>query len=459
MDARSCLPEQNGLVNSREHVTSLPRCGAMEAVVGESSYRLLARGREGKVLRGKWRLVKLLGCGGTGAVYEGAHRNGFRAAIKILHTHLADNPESRTRFSREARTTNRLRHPAVLRFYDEDTDDNGAPFLVMELLRGENCESRLQRLGPLAPTSALRIAEVVLSVLESAHPRGILHRDIKPQNVFLTEQHEIKLVDFGLARNRLRSKGPRQSETLMTAFVVGTPAFMAPEQLRGEFRAIDERTDLWAVGALLFTLLTNQWPDRFDLVELSRTGDRKLPPLRTLLPGAPASLHELVDRALKIDPGERWPSAREMRVAARDAARACRRAAQPRPPLPRAALLGAATLSAALGAFGAMIFSGATPEPPAPAPPLAASVSLSLHVSPPSASLLLDGKPLPGNPYRGQLAKDGQEHEFQARAPGYAPKARILKAQSDLEVDLQLEPLSPGQAVKPPETPHAPAPP
>lgn len=397
----------------------------------------------GKTLRGKWRLNKLLGCGGTGAVYEGAHRNGFRAAIKILHAHLVEHAESRARFAREARITNRLRHPSVLRFYDEDVDEEGVPFLVMELLRGENIESKLQREGSLAPLAALRIVEELLSVLEAAHARGILHRDIKPQNVFLTERDEVKILDFGLARHRQRSKG-RQSETFLTAFVVGTPAYMAPEQLRGDFRAVDERTDLWATGALLYALLTRSWPERFDLVELARTGDRKLPPLGSLLPKAPPALLTLVDRALQSDPAMRWQDATAMRLALREAVRACKIAARPAPrrPLMVPALLAASLL----GAGGALLYRRSIRPEMAPVP--AGSITLSLQVSPGTALLLLDGKPLPGNPYHGQLPRDGREHEFRAECPGFAPKARILKAQSDMELDLQLEPLPPGDTFK-----------
>ena len=413
-------------------------------MVSPSATSLLALGRVGKRVRDKWRLVRLLGQGGAGAVYEAVHRNGFRAAIKLMHASQVGDASSQRRFVREARTTNRLHHRGVLRYYDEDVDDDGTPFLVMELLEGETCEERLRRVGPLPSLVALRVADQVLAVLEVAHKRGVLHRDIKPSNVFLTSQNEVKLLDFGLARVVRAPGEERRSETFLTRFVVGTPAYMAPEQLRGQTFAVNERTDLWAVGALLFVLLTNQWPVDFDLVKLSRSGDRELPSFGKLRPSAPPALVALVDTALHVDASQRWRDARAMRHALREAQRQCRLASvEAKQPRSLTWLRGGlvAVAAAMLGAGVALAVDHVRSKPGSRAS-VPDEVTLTVRVTPPEARVWLDGQPLPSNPFSQHLARSDEEHELRAEATGYRPMIKLVTPRRDLEVELHLEPLS-----------------
>ncbi|HEX4477595.1 MAG TPA: serine/threonine-protein kinase, partial [Polyangiaceae bacterium] len=166
---------------------------------------LLLRAREcvGQVLLEKWRLEVLLGVGGMAAVYAATHRNGSRVAIKILHAELSISPDVRARFLREGYAANSVGHDGVVRVSDDDVAEDGAAFLVMELLDGETLEERRQRHGGrLSEDEVLSVADQVLDVLVAAHAKGIVHRDLKPENIFLTRDGRVKVLDFGIARLR-----------------------------------------------------------------------------------------------------------------------------------------------------------------------------------------------------------------------------------------------------------------
>ena len=209
--------------------------------------------RVGTTLKGKWRLDAILGSGGTATVYAATHRNGNRVAVKVLHPYFSKMPVERERFTREGYFANKVEHPDVVRVLDEDFDDDGNPFLVMELLDGEPLVARWKAAGHRLPVpEALWVADRLLSVLEAAHARGIVHRDIKPENLFLTAAGGLKVLDFGIARLRGVGSGT------MRGIVLGTPGFTAPEQARGEWDIVGARTDIWAVGATLFALLTGR---------------------------------------------------------------------------------------------------------------------------------------------------------------------------------------------------------
>lgn len=278
----------------------------------------LARSRVGSVLRGKLRLDRLIGVGGTAAVYAATHRTGKRYAVKLIHPQLMVDVRTRERFFREGYVVNRIEHPGVVAVVDDDVDDNGGLFLVMELLEGETIESLAARLGGrLSVGDVLFVADRVLDVLAAAHAQTIVHRDLKPENVFCTTNGTIKVLDFGIARLLELGRAP----ATRTGTLMGTPAFMPPEQARGRWSDVDARTDIWALGATMFTLLTGR------LVHEARTLNEALlaamsaaaPPIRHVLPNVPPPIAEIVDRALEPTRERRFQDARSMQTAVREA--------------------------------------------------------------------------------------------------------------------------------------------
>lgn len=274
-----------------------------------------ARAREGAVLRGKWRLERLLGVGGMGAVYEAAHRNGRRVAIKVmLPLHSADR-RTVQRFLKEGYVVNELAHPGTVEVFDDDYTDDGLPFLVMDLLHGQSLSAKLA--APprkLVVAEAARIASDVLAVLAAAHARGIVHRDVKPDNIFVLDDGRVKLLDFGIARLRTAIG---TGEATANGAVLGTPAFMAPEQARGRIDEVDARSDIFGVGATLFVALTGksvrvaETPNELLLQAMTAP----VTPLREVEPSVDPAIAAVVDRALAFSPDDRFPSATAMRNA------------------------------------------------------------------------------------------------------------------------------------------------
>jgi serine/threonine-protein kinase len=278
---------------------------------------LRARARIGTFLRDKWRLDVLLGVGGMAAVYAATHRNGSRAAVKILHTELSINQQVRSRFLREGYVANSVGHDGAVKVIDDDVADDGSLFLVTELLDGETLEERRLRFGGrLSEDEALSIADQLLDVLVAAHAKGVVHRDLKPENVFLTRSGVVKVLDFGIARLRELSTA---STATKTGTSMGTPAYMPPEQARGLWDEVDARSDLWAVGATMFCLLTGK------LIHGGRTANEQLleamtksaPPLASVLPSTSPNVAQVVDRALAFARDERWHDAHRMQDAVR----------------------------------------------------------------------------------------------------------------------------------------------
>src|SRR5262249_11023699 len=180
-------------------------------------------GRIGPVLCGKWTLERLLGSGGMAAVYVGVHKIGRRDAIKILHPAIARMPELRARFEQEARAVNRFVHPHAVEIRDIDVTADDWPFLVIELLGGESLGARAAGLGTLDSDEMLRVVDDLLDVLAAAHAQGIIHRDIKPDNLFCLRDGRLKVLDFGVARVRQQASGPIRTRTGMT---LGTVSYM-----------------------------------------------------------------------------------------------------------------------------------------------------------------------------------------------------------------------------------------
>jgi serine/threonine-protein kinase len=271
-----------------------------------------SRSRLGNMLHDKWHLDVLLGVGGMAAVYAATHRNGSRAAIKVLHPEMSTNPVVRERFLWEGYVANAVGHDGAVKVLDDDAEEDGGLFLITELLDGETLEERRMRLGGRLPAEeVLFVADKLLEVLAAAHGKGIVHRDLKPENVFLTRAGQVKVLDFGIARLRELStaKSLTQSGTM-----IGTPAYMAPEHARGLSDDVDERSDLWSCGAMMFCLLCGRSVHEGRTVneQLVNAITRPAPSLAAVAPDAPAAIVRVVDRALEFSKDMRWASAGKM---------------------------------------------------------------------------------------------------------------------------------------------------
>ncbi|HEY6560207.1 MAG TPA: serine/threonine-protein kinase [Polyangiaceae bacterium] len=275
--------------------------------------------RVGSQLNGKWRLTSVLGIGGMAAVYSAIHRNQNRVAIKMLHPELSIDANVRTRFMREGYVANTVGHPGAVTIFDDDLSEDGAAFLVMELLEGETLDDRATRKGgKLSPGEVLLAVDQLLEVLVAAHARGVVHRDLKPDNLFLTTAGQLKVLDFGIARLR---EMPRDEDATGMGTFMGTPAFMAPEQARGRWDEVDVRSDVWALGATMFTLLSGRNVQEAETVgeQLILAATAPAPPLATRVPELPAEVCEIVDIALAFRKEDRWPSAESMLGKVREA--------------------------------------------------------------------------------------------------------------------------------------------
>lgn len=259
-------------------------------------------------LAGRYELGSLLGHGGMGAVRDATDRRlGRPVAVKILRADLAEQPTARRRFETEAHAAARLAHPNVVTVYDSGEQD-GVPFLVMERLPGRTLADELAD-GPLPVERVREIAREVLAALTAAHAARIIHRDIKPGNVLLTEDGHVKVSDFGIA------KTVDDIDQTQTAELVATPGYLAPERLAGE--PASERSDLYSVGVLLYEVLSGRRPFQGDtplgVMRAIERGDAE--PLTSLMPELPAGIVAVVERAMSLDPSRRFDSATEMAAA------------------------------------------------------------------------------------------------------------------------------------------------
>lgn len=278
-----------------------------------------AEARIGTVLKDKWRLDKLLGVGGMASVYAATHRNSKRVAVKMLHPEISMDPAMRQRFLREGYVANKVGHRGAVAVDDDDTTEDGAAFLVMELLEGETLDARMRRKGgKLSQAEVLSAMDQVLDTLAAAHGQGIVHRDLKPENIFMTKDGVMKILDFGIARMREMSG---KSSATQTGSLMGTPAFMPPEQARGRWEEVDGRSDLWAVGATMFTLLTGRFVHEAETTNeaLVLAVTARARSLATVDPVIVPAVVALVDKALTYEKDGRFQSARDMQVAGRAA--------------------------------------------------------------------------------------------------------------------------------------------
>ncbi|MDP3273613.1 MAG: serine/threonine-protein kinase [Deltaproteobacteria bacterium] len=271
----------------------------------------------GTLLAGRYRLRSVLARGGMGVVYDGYDEPLDRpVAIKVLAPESATDQTAITRFHSEIKTLAAIAHPRIVTVFDAGELPNGAPFLVMERLEGEPLSSRMKREGPMPMVAAVQIARQILEALAATHSRGILHRDLKPQNVFLVNTPDlrpsVRVLDYGVARRYIETETRSADVTLTRAGrTVGTPQYMAFEQLAGR-RDLDPRADLYAVGVLLYEMLagTSPWTQRTPVTLALEMRSQPLTPLRTRRAGVPPWLEAVVHALLSVDREQRPPDAR-----------------------------------------------------------------------------------------------------------------------------------------------------
>ncbi len=261
-----------------------------------------------------YRIVAKLGGGGMGVVYKAEDtRLGRSVALKFLPDDVSQDEEAVKRFQREARAASALNHPHICTIHDLG-EHEGRQFIVMELLEGQTLKHRIGS-RPLESGQVARWGSQIADALDAAHSRGIVHRDVKPANVFVTDRAEAKVLDFGLAKALRPVDETTATESLTRAGATpGTLPYMAPEQLRG--RPADARTDIYALGCVLYEMATGQRPFRAELgPELSSDILNKAPvPLGRLNPDLPPELERIVLKCLEKDPENRYQSAKELMV-------------------------------------------------------------------------------------------------------------------------------------------------
>jgi eukaryotic-like serine/threonine-protein kinase len=408
----------------------------------------VSRFSPGDLVSGKYRIVRLIGDGGMGVVYEARHEVlGSGVALKFLHADLAKRPGLTQRFLQEARVSATIQSPHVTHVTDVDTAQDGSPYLVMELLSGQSLQSMLDRQGKLPQDQAVDFALQILAGLEAAHAIGVVHRDMKPDNVFVTPSPGgpiLKLIDFGIAKLRVSSEF---SKGLTRAGVVmGTPEYMAPEQLLSA-HTTDHRADIYSLGVMLFELLSGLRPADGDDAEqiIAAVEAGRVRRLVDVAPSTPPGLVALVERALVPDREQRFEGAAAMRLALAEFAgqlsHAGRLAATAEPLAPLSTPASNALLS-----LPAPVVAPGVPKTVAPeSAPLsvsqlgAARTSLSegdppmsQMARPPIAGTAIDAQPQYGLPY----------------APQYAPPVAPRRGRSSvLVVALVLAVLGGGGAV------------
>jgi serine/threonine protein kinase len=278
----------------------------------------------GRVIHGRFRLERLIGKGGMGAVYEAVDQgSGARVAVKLVLSHLASEDSSAPgRFRREARATAAIDSPHAVRVLDADLDEQGIPFLVMELLEGRDLERWLEQIRPLGAAAAARIFVDACRGLAAAHAQGIVHRDIKPANLFLSRAPDgaitVKVLDFGLAKERGGLAGQSSQGSLTeTGGVVGTPRYASPEQVKNA-KLVDKRSDVWSLCMTIYEALSGvvPWSDCEAVGEIIiAIATTDVAPLCQVAPWVDPALGAIVDRGLARDPAERWQSADDLLAA------------------------------------------------------------------------------------------------------------------------------------------------
>ena len=270
----------------------------------------------GQTLAGRYRLTRKVGEGGMGAVYEAVQEAlGRTVAVKILRDKFVDRPEVARRLVKEAQLASSIEHEHIVRILDSGATGDGRPFVVMEHLRGESLAEKIRREGALPERFVVELAQQAASALDAAHARSIVHRDVKPENVFLCENEadpskpSVKIVDFGISKSMAGESGDSNLRLTATGMVLGTPLYMSPEQARGDDE-VDHRVDVYALGVILYESLTGEVPFRGNnyLGVISQVLGAQIVPPRTLRPelGLSVSIEQVILRAMDRDPEARY---------------------------------------------------------------------------------------------------------------------------------------------------------
>src|ERR1041384_4170192 len=269
--------------------------------------------QEGDVLAGKYRVEKVLGFGGVGVVVS-AFRGDLeqRVAVKFLSHAAAERPDAAERFRREARAAAKIRSEHVARVLDVGTLDTGLPYMVMEFLEGNDIADELRRLNVLPITDAVEFVLQAIEALAEAHAAGVVHRDLKPGNLFLARRADgsrrVKVLDFGISKAPTGTSVEELSLT-KTAALIGSPLYMAPEQMRSA-KDVDTRADIWSLGAMLYEMLTGQPPYTGESIPqlcAALLHDEPIP-LRQHRPEIPEGLEQAVLRCLMRSEEHRYPT-------------------------------------------------------------------------------------------------------------------------------------------------------
>jgi serine/threonine-protein kinase len=457
----------------------------------------------GQIVGGRYRILRRIGAGGMGAVYEGDHVElGRRVAIKFLLERYDDDDEAVARFRREARTASQIGHANIIDVFDVGVDDRGRSFIVMELLAGLTLGEIIQRGGPMPTERAVAVIRQVLAGLGAAHDKGIVHRDMKPDNVFVEnrgdDRHDlVKIVDFGISK--ILAANESKIRLTATGAVIGTPVYMAPEQAMGLVE-VDHRVDLYAVGVMLYEMLVGRPP--FEGPSYAALVSQHLhaapPSLTVTRPDVPRVVAEVVARALAKEPADRFGSAAEMARALPDPA-SLRFAdvgrtlggphTAPAPigiPLPTSAPPAAPGrwrwiaigLAGAVLAIGGIVVatSGSAPTPapsvasptapqprpapaPAPAPAPSAVSSLEVVTTPAGATIYFDDARVGTSPIVLATVAAG-DHQLRVEKDGYAAvaMAKVVRAGRDEAVSIVLARAGAEATARPPSRPGSVAP-
>jgi hypothetical protein len=306
---------------------------------------------------GKYQLVKLIGRGGMGSVWEARHASlGTPSAIKFIEAEYANSAEARSRFDKEAKAAATIQSKHAIQIYDHGVTEDGKPYIVMELLTGEPLDKRIERLGQLTLQDTAKILQHVSRGLSRAHERGIIHRDLKPENIFIVrntdDDEEIaKVLDFGIAKIQNSPHSPGITSSTKTGAVLGTPFYMSPEQARG-LRNVDHRTDVWSLGVIAFKCVTGRLPFDGESVGdlLVKICTAPIPIPSHFVPGLPQAFDTWFMRALEREPERRFSNVTELSEHLAFAAGIGGRGATPMPHAGGQPM--SATIAAASGAGG-----------------------------------------------------------------------------------------------------------